>query len=250
LNCSFQHQALLNQNYQLMKPKIKILLVEDDPNLSLVLQDYLEMQGYTVVLCHDGVEGLDAFENEPFDICILDVMMPRKDGFTLAEEIRTADSQIPIVFLTAKAMKEDRISGFKKGCDDYITKPFSSEELNLRLQAILKRCLILREDPLANKPEFITIGSYIFNYKNLQLINGSNTIVLTRKEADLLLFFSEHRNELLPRETILNAVWGNDDYFIGRSMDVFITKLRKYMRDDKSISINNVHGIGFVFEVK
>lgn len=233
-----------------MKHKIKILLVEDDPNLSLVLQDYLEMQGYSIVLCHDGVEGLNAFENEPFDLCILDVMMPRKDGFTLAEEIRTADSHVPIVFLTAKAMKEDRISGFKKGCDDYITKPFSSEELNLRLQAILKRCLIVKEDPLVNKPDRIAIGCYQFNYKNLLLVNGSSSITLTRKEADLLLFFSEHRNELLPRETILNAVWGNDDYFIGRSMDVFITKLRKYLRDDKSISINNVHGIGFVFEVK
>jgi DNA-binding response OmpR family regulator len=233
-----------------MKHKIKILLVEDDPNLSLVLQDYLEMQGYSIVLCHDGVEGLNAFENEPFDLCILDVMMPRKDGFTLAEEIRSADSHVPIVFLTAKAMKEDRISGFKKGCDDYITKPFSSEELNLRLQAILKRCLIVKDDPFVNKPELIAIGCYQFNYKNLLLVNGLISITLTRKEADLLLFFSEHRNELLPRETILNAVWGNDDYFIGRSMDVFITKLRKYLRDDKSISINNVHGIGFVFEVK
>lgn len=233
-----------------MKHKIKILLVEDDPNLSLVLQDYLEMQGYSIVLCHDGVEGLNAFENEPFDLCILDVMMPRKDGFTLAEEIRSADSHVPIVFLTAKAMKEDRIAGFKKGCDDYITKPFSSEELNLRLQAILKRCLIVKDDPYINKPELIPIGNYQFNYKNLLLVNASISITLTRKEADLLLFFSEHRNELLPRETILNAVWGNDDYFIGRSMDVFITKLRKYLRDDKSISINNVHGIGFVFEVK
>jgi DNA-binding response OmpR family regulator len=233
-----------------MKNKIKILLVEDDPNLSLVLQDYLEMQGYQVVLCHDGVEGLDAFENEPFDLCILDVMMPRKDGFTLAEDIRAVDTVIPVIFLTAKAMKEDRINGFKKGCDDYITKPFSSEELNLRIQAILKRCHLLREDSSLTKPEVIEIGKYLFNYKNLQLSIESTAIMLTRKEADLLQYFSDHRNELLPREAILNAVWGDDDYFIGRSMDVFITKLRKYLRDDKTISINNVHGIGFVFDVK
>lgn len=223
-------------------------MVEDDPNLSMVLFDYLEMQGYKITLCKDGQEGIDAFHLGKFDLCILDIMMPVKDGFTMAEEIRAVDKDTPIIFLTAKSLKEDRIKGFKAGCDDYITKPFSTEELSLRVQAILKRCLT--QNGISNQQEVYVLGKYKFDTANMILKIGDNEKTLTRKENALLKLLCEHQNKLLTREVALKRVWGDDDYFIGRSMDVFIAKLRKYLKEDPSILITNVHGTGFKFEVK
>jgi DNA-binding response OmpR family regulator len=231
-----------------MKPKI--LLVEDDPNLSMVLQDYLEMMNYDIMLCRNGKEGLAAFQNDVFNLCILDIMMPMMDGFTLAEEIRKIDDNTPLVFLTAKALKDDRLKGFRLGCDDYIVKPFSTEELSLRIQAILKRCMnqaAMKEK--AEEPVY-EIGKFMFDHKNMILRNGNSEKVLTRKENALLKLLYENRNQLLTREIALKSVWGDDDYFIGRSMDVFIAKLRKHLREDPSISITNVHGTGFKLEIK
>jgi two-component system, OmpR family, response regulator len=228
--------------------KPRILLVEDDPNLSLVLQDYLEMMNYDITLCRNGKEGLQVFRTSQFHLCILDIMMPVMDGFTLAEEIKKINEAIPIVFLTAKSLKEDRIRGFHLGCDDYIMKPFSTEELSLRIQAILKRCMaqasVKEEEPIYQ------IGRYIFDHKNMILRLDEEERVLTRKENALLKLLYENRNHLLTREIALKSVWGNDDYFIGRSMDVFIAKLRKYLKDDPSIYITNVHGTGFKLEMK
>jgi DNA-binding response OmpR family regulator len=230
--------------------KARILLVEDDPNLSMVLQDYLEMLGYNTLLTKNGEEGLAAFKKENFDMCILDVMMPKMDGFTLAEKIRKTDQAIPIIFLTAKSLKEDRIKGFQTGCDDYITKPFSTEELSLRIEAILRRC-----DP-GNSPlnsesatEF-SLGAYHFDAANMVLRLDGSSRTLTRKETALLSILAKNINQLVPREDILTEVWGNDDYFLGRSMDVFIAKLRKYLKGDPGISITNVHGAGFKLETK
>jgi len=228
----------------------KILLVEDDPNLSLVLQDYLEMMNYDVTLCRDGMEGFIAFKNGQFNLCILDIMMPVMDGFTLAEEIKKIDEKTPVVFLTAKSMKEDRITGFKLGCDDYIMKPFSTEELSLRIQAILKRCMNQMEVPGKESDPFYIIGKFVFDHKNMILRIGETEKVLTRKENALLKLLCDNKNQLLTREVALKSVWGNDDYFIGRSMDVFIAKLRKLLKDDPSISITNVHGTGFKLEIK
>lgn len=233
------------------KKRAKILLVEDDPNLSLVLQDYLEMLDYEIVLCKDGEEGSKTFGKDLFTMCILDIMMPRKDGFTLAEEIRQIDKTVPIIFLTAKSLKDDRIKGFRVGCDDYITKPFSTEELSLRIEAILKRCEAQQEFMrFSGQPRIYNIGRYEFDSENMILKIGDDEKTLTRKENALLKLLCEHENKLLTRETALKSVWGDDDYFIGRSMDVFIAKLRKYLKDDPSINIRNVHGTGFKLEIK
>ena len=230
--------------------KPKILLVEDDPNLSLVLQDYLEMLNYDITLRSNGREGLEAFHTGKFNLCILDIMMPVMDGFTLAEEIKKTDETIPIVFLTAKSLKEDRIKGFRMGCDDYIMKPFSTEELSLRIQAILKRCMTQANNALKEEEPVYQIGKYMFDHKNMILRFENSEKVMTRKENALLKLLYENRNKLLTREIALISVWGSDDYFIGRSMDVFITKLRKYLQDDPSINITNVHGTGFKLEIK
>ncbi len=233
----------------MQKYKAKILLVEDDPNLSLVLVDYLEMLTYETVLCRDGIHGLNTFKSTHFDLCVLDVMLPKKDGFSLAEDIRIINEFIPIVFLTAKSLSEDRIRGFKAGCDDYITKPFSTEELSLRIDAILKRCMVKDRLFIHEKQEVYHIGKFEFDYSNMSLTINKIAHNLTRKEADLLKLLCESRNVILKRETALKAIWGDDDYFIGRSMDVFITKLRKYLKDDPRISITNIHGTGFKLEV-
>jgi DNA-binding response OmpR family regulator len=230
--------------------RAKILLVEDDPNLSMVLQDYLEMLDYTIILCKDGSEGAEAFLNDSFNLCILDIMMPNMDGFQLAEEIRKVDKDIPIIFLTAKTLKEDRIKGFRTGCDDYITKPFSTEELSLRIEAILKRCAMQQHLQDTTDTSIYRIGKYIFDAENMVLQTDEGEKTLTRKENALLKLLCEHQNSLLTRETALKSIWGNDDYFIGRSMDVFIAKLRKYLKDDPSISITNVHGTGFKLETR
>lgn len=229
-----------------MEQKAKILLVEDDPNLSDVLTDFLEMLGYRVVLAVDGSKGLDEFNNEKFDLLLLDVMLPVMDGFSLATEIRKTDANIPIIFLTARGQMEDRINGFRLGCDDYIAKPFSSEELSLRIEAILRRCR------LESRPavESFLLGQFVFDPANFELRKKDKRINLTPKEAALLRVLCEHKNMLLTREKALKEVWGDDDYFIGRSMDVFITKLRKYLKDDPDVAIVNVHGTGFRMEVK
>lgn len=241
---------LLNLARMTTQMKPKILLVEDDPNLSLVLQDYLEMLNFDITLCRDGNEGLNAFLKGQFNLCVLDIMMPVMDGFTLAEEIRKRDDMVPIVFLTAKAMKEDRIKGFRLGCDDYIMKPFSTEELSLRIQAILKRCTNQNVMWNGKEPAQYQIGKYVFDYKNMLLRLDGQERILTRKENSLLKLLFENKNQLLTREHALKSVWGDDDYFIGRSMDVFIAKLRKYLKDDPAISITNVHGTGFKLEIQ
>jgi len=233
--------------------KAKILLVEDDINLGDVLRDYLELQEYEVTRAMDGVEGLDAFKQNSFDLLILDVMLPRKDGFTLAAEIREINKQIPVIFLTARGQMEDRVTGFKTGCDDYISKPFVSEELELRIGAILRRC---RQGETNGLPEdnfsqgIYTLGKYTFDSSNHELRLENKRISLTTKEVELLRVLYSHKNQLITREKTLKTVWGSDNYFIGRSMDVFITKLRKYLKDDPDISIVNVHGTGFRLEVK
>ncbi|MDT8309161.1 MAG: response regulator transcription factor [Bacteroidales bacterium] len=229
-----------------MSKKAHILLVEDDKNLSAVLKDYLEILNYSVSSCSDGKSGLMAFSSGTFDLCILDIMMPEKDGFTLASEIRREDPLVPIIFLTAKSLKEDRIKGFKAGCDDYISKPFSTEELSLRIEAILKRCRA-RDEKNTTGEKFV-IGGFVFDHANMVLSYKNENQNLTRKEADLLRVLALNKNRLVTREAALKMVWGTDDYFIGRSMDVFITKLRKYLKKDSSIAIVNVHGIGFRLE--
>jgi DNA-binding response OmpR family regulator len=231
------------------KNSVRILFVEDDPNLSMVLKDYLEMIGYLVDHGSDGEEGLQLFEKNNYDIVILDIMMPKKDGFTLSREIRQINSSIPLVFLTAKNLKEDKIMGFREGCDDYITKPFSTEELNLRIKAILRRCYSPSKT-IKPKIEVFKIGKFDFDITNLLLTIGDVEKRLTRKEAALLKLLCENKNEILPREVALETVWGENDYFIGRSMDVFIAKLRKYLKLDSNVKIANIHGIGFKLEVE
>lgn len=183
-------------------------------------------------------------------MCILDVMMPKKDGFSLAEEIRRTNTQVPIIFLTAKSLKEDRIKGFQSGADDYITKPFSTEELSLRIKAILKRTQVDLLDQIEQNEDIYQLGKYVFDNKNMLLKIGKVEKSLTKKEASLLKLLCLHKNRLLPRDVALTTIWGDNDYFIGRSMDVFIAKLRKYLKDDPDIAITNVHGTGFRLEIK
>ncbi|QHT67133.1 response regulator transcription factor [Rhodocytophaga rosea] len=228
--------------------KAKILLVEDDASLGFVIKDNLEINGFHVTLCGDGEAAWQTFRQAAFDLCILDVMLPKRDGFTLAQYIRQYNTLVPIIFLTAKSMKEDKIAGFKTGGDDYITKPFSIEELLLRIEVFLKRSqyTVSQAIPI---PVF-SIGKYTFDYKNLLLSYGTEKRYLTQKEADILQLFCLNPDVTLKREDILNKVWGDDDYFMGRSLDVFITKLRKYLKADSNIEIVNLHGVGFKLEVK
>lgn len=231
----------------------RILLVEDDQNFGDVLRSYLEMHGYDVRLATDGLQGAELFKKGKYDLCILDVMMPKKDGFTLGREIREKDTEMPIIFLTAKTMKDDVLTGFKIGADDYITKPFNSEELLYRIQAILKR-----SQPKADGRDDIKefhIGKYHFNYP-LRILSfntggaGEEKFKLSPKEAQLLRMFALNMNDILPRSAALMEIWGQDDYFTARSMDVFVTKLRKYLRLDANIEIVNIHGNGFQLLVK
>lgn len=222
--------------------KSKILLCEDDANLGMVLKNYLELNDYDVTLERDGRLGLAAFQREKFDICLLDVMMPNMDGFTLAEEIRDVDPDIPLFFLSAKTMKDDIIQGYKLGADDYITKPFDSEVLLLKIKAILKRN---EEENKQNDNIEFDLGKYHFNPKLRELKHDDVTQTLSPKENELLKMLAEHKNDLLPRERALKKIWGSDTYFNGRSMDVYIAKLRKYLKDDSNIEIVNIHGNGF-----
>lgn len=222
--------------------KSKVLLVEDDSNFGNVLKNYLELNDFDVVLERDGRLGLAAFQREKFDICLLDVMMPHVDGFTLAEEIRDIDPDVPLFFLSAKTMKDDIITGYKLGADDYITKPFDSEVLLLKIKAILKRNEETKNE--AENKEF-DLGIYHFNPKLRELIVNGKTQTLSPKENELLRMLCEYKNDLLPRETALKRIWGSDTYFNGRSMDVYIAKLRKYLKEDAKVEIVNIHGNGF-----
>ncbi|MEO6190724.1 MAG: response regulator transcription factor [Saprospiraceae bacterium] len=232
----------------------KILLVEDDRNFGDVLRSYLEMHNYDVDLAVDGIDGFEQFRRGTYDLCILDVMMPRKDGFALAKDIRSKNTEIPIIFLTAKTLKEDVVEGFKIGADDYVTKPFNSEELLYRVQAILKRAKRLQ--PEADPPvEDYEVGKYLFNFPLRVLYLKENDqitekVKLSPKEAMLLRLFCEHRNKVLTRTEALTKIWGEDNYFTARSMDVFITKIRKYLADDSNIEISNIHGNGFRMIIK
>ncbi|MEE8576575.1 MAG: response regulator transcription factor [candidate division Zixibacteria bacterium] len=224
-------------------PAQRILLLEDDPNLGLIVQEHLQMAGYDVTLAVDGVNGLEEFKKGEFDLCLVDVMMPRKDGFAFAREVRQLDGKIPLIFLTAKSMKEDKIEGFKVGCDDYITKPFSVEELLLRVQALLRRSGS-SGGKLKSQDQF-EIGDYHFDHTRQILSIGESKQRLTPKEADLLRLLCLHMNETLERDVALREIWSDESYFTGRSMDVFISKLRKYFRDDESVQILGIHGKGF-----
>lgn len=223
--------------------KIKVLLAEDDPNLGMLLREYLNAKGYETQLAENGKIAYETFMQGGFDICILDVMMPIKDGFTVAEEIRQTDKKVPIIFLTAKSMKDDKLKGFTVGADDYLTKPFSMDELLMRIQAILRRTI--PEVGKAKKKDNIKVGEFIFDYDKQVLKLGDNEQRLTTKEANLLLMFCENRYDVLDRNYALNKVWGDDNYYNSRSMDVYIAKLRKYLSLDPEVELVNVHGKGF-----
>lgn len=226
--------------------KPRILYVEDDEALSYVTRDNLEMNGFDITWCPDGLEGWKAFHKAEFDLCLLDVMLPKSDGFDLARKIRRVNEDIPIIFLTARTMKEDRIEGLKLGADDYITKPFSIEELQLKIRVFLQR------PKKVVKSEHITVfelGSFSFDLENQLLIRGKSEQKLTLREAELLAFMVRNKNRTLEREDILDAVWKNSDFFISRSLDVFVSRLRKYLKADPTVNIENVHGIGFKLKV-
>ena len=224
--------------------KAKILVAEDDANLGTILTEYLDAKGYEATLAKDGVEGWKKFSNGTYDCCILDVMMPEKDGFTLGKEIRAANESVPIIFLTAKSMKEDTLAGFKSGGDDYITKPFSMEELLLRLKAILRRTKGEQKEIQKTVFEF---GKFTFDFKNQVLKTVDSEQHLTSKENALMKMLAQHENQLRDRSQALLAIWGDDSYFNSRSMDVYIAKIRKYLKADESVKIINEHGKGFRF---
>lgn len=218
-----------------------ILYVEDDESLGFVTRDNLEQQGYIITHCIDGKTALEKVKKGEFDLAVLDVMLPEVDGFTLAEEIRKFDNHTPIIFLTAKSLKEDKLHGLKLGGDDYITKPFSIEELILKIKIFLRR----RNISDAPQSDNFKLGAYEFDYPNLELKHPQSTRTLTQREADLLKFLLENKNQVIKRSDILERIWGEDDYFLGRSLDVFISRLRKYIRSDERIKIENIHGVGF-----
>jgi two-component system response regulator VicR len=223
--------------------KKRILYVEDDPNLAFATKDNLEEYDYEVVHATDGVEALEFFGKEHFDICVLDIMLPKMDGFSLAEKIRSSDSQVPILFLTARSLQEDKIKGLKLGADDYVTKPFSIEELKLRIDVFLRRSK--SDKPETSKTDSAKIGKYAFDFQKLTLAINGSTQNLTFREAEVLKYLAERPDLVIRRDELLKAIWGDDDYFMGRSLDVFISRLRKYLSGDPDIRIDNVHGVGF-----
>ena len=229
-----------------MNPKAKVLLAEDDLSLGYVIKDNLSDAGYDVVLCPDGQAAIEKFNKDSFDICLLDVMMPHHDGFAVAKKIRQQSDLVPILFLTARSLHEDRIRGFETGADDYITKPFSMQELLMRMEVFLRRTKKMHSDDALS----FQIGPFLFLFTDLKLSIGGKDFNLTQKEADLLKFLCEHPLRILKREEVLLHVWGKDDYFLGRSMDVFITKLRKYFKADPTINIETIHGVGFRFNAE
>lgn len=236
-------EARLKYIYLSIMASFKILLVEDDPNLGQILNEYLILKGYETKLCRDGDEGVKAFKREAFDLCLFDVMLPKKDGFSMAKEIRRDDKVTPIIFLTAKSMKEDTIEGFKIGGDDYITKPFSMEELLLRIQAILRRTA--EKNPQISDQRTFKFGTFRFDFDKqiLSWEGGENR--LTSKESELLRLLCLHENQPLDRSTALKIIWRDDSYFNARSMDVYIAKLRKMLKADESVQIITIHGSGF-----
>ena len=224
----------------------RILLAEDDPNLGMLLKDYLQLKGkFEVVLCHDGEEASSTFTREHFDICIFDVMMPKKDGFTLGKEVRHINPNIPIIFATAKVMIEDKVEAYNLGGDDYITKPFRIEELLLRINALLKRVSEPGKTAALELPSKFEIGNYKFDYTAQLITNGDAQQKVSTKEAELLRLLCLKKNEVLTREEALLSIWHYDNYFNGRSMDVFLSKLRKYLKEDPRVEIINVHGKGY-----
>jgi DNA-binding response OmpR family regulator len=221
--------------------KVRVLLAEDDKNLGTILKAYLEAKGYPTTLCVNGQEAFDVYNKEAFDFCIIDIMMPIKDGFALTKEIRKTNKNIPVIFLTAKSMQEDKLKGFELGADDYITKPFSMEELLVRMKAILRR---VKKDDFKKKGIFI-LGQFTFDYNRQILTLKKVEQKLTSKESELLKMLCENANEVLDRSIALNKIWFDDSYFNARSMDVYITKLRKYLKGDPNVELMNVHGVGF-----
>lgn len=231
-----------------MKKPVKVFMVEDDRNFGSVMKSYLEIHDFEVVWVDDGKKAFQEFMAEPFDICILDVMLPHVDGFTIASDIRKINSDIPIIFLTAKTLKADVLHGFKVGADDYVTKPFDSEVLLCKINAIIKRHNTQKNEEESRTDDF-SIGLYHFNFPNRIIVKNGKTQKLSPKEAELLRLLCRNLNNILPREVALKTIWGEDNYFTTRSMDVFITKLRKYLKDDPNIEIINLHGSGFRLEV-
>jgi len=221
----------------------RILLAEDDTDLGNILSQYLGMQGFEVKLARDGEEAWESFQDEPADICVLDGMMPKMDGYEVAVKIKNRNPDVPFLFLTAKSLKEDRIKGLKIGADDYICKPFDVDELVLRINNILRRSSVTIE-------ENTQIGQYEFSFEELALTGPEDTHKLTMKEGMLLRYFLEHQNKLVKREDILVELWGENDYFLGRSMDVFVSRLRKYLQEEKSVAIDTVRGTGYIFRIK
>ena len=224
-----------------MDEKLRILLCEDEESLGMLLREYLQMKGYDVELCLDGEAGYREFTKSRFDMCLLDVMMPKMDGYALASEIRLVNQDVPIIFLTAKNLKEDVLAGFKIGADDYLTKPFSMDELVYRMEAILRRIKGKNQKPQTQ----YQLGMFNFDTQRQTLTSSETTIKLTTKECELLSLLCQRQNEVLEREVALKTIWVNDDYFSARSMDVYITKLRKLLKADPRIEINNVHGKGY-----
>lgn len=226
--------------------KYRILLAEDDLNLGFLLVEYLDSEGFDVKLYKDGEMAFNAFKSNDFDLCLLDVMLPRMDGFSLAASIRARSRDIPLLFISAKALKEDKLKAYGLGADDYITKPFDEEELVWKLKAVVRR---LNNGESHNDGPLLNIGSYVFDYKNQCLKLGSEIKRITVKEAEVLRYLCNHKNKVIKREEMLVSIWGKNDYFLGRSLDVFITKIRKYLKEDPGIRVENVFGVGFEFHV-
>lgn len=228
------------------KGKLKILLAEDDLNLGILLVDYLETEGFDVRLCKNGDFALKIFHEHTFDLCLLDVMMPLMDGFSLAKAIKLKDKKIPIIFITAKSLKEDKLKGYGLGADDYITKPFDEEELLWKIKAVIRR---MPEKKGESTADVISIGNYSFDFNNQSLTINGKTKRITERESDILNYLYTHRNKIIKRENLLKDLWGENDYFLGRSLDVFITKIRKYLKEDPRLTIENVFGVGFIFSI-
>jgi len=226
---------------------IKIIVVEDDVNLGLLLVDFLEASGFEPILYRDGLSGLKGFKEQKFDFCILDLMLPGIDGFSLAERIKAINSEIPVIILSARSLKEDKIKGFRLGIDDYITKPFDEEELLYRIKAILNR---IRQDILPENNDLRQIGKFAFDQKNQMLIDGKNSRRLTLKESMILGSLIKSRNNLVKREEIMTEIWGNSDYYTGRSLDVFVSKIRSYLKNDPDVNIVTIPTVGYILEIK
>ncbi len=229
-----------------MQTKATILFAEDDASLAFMVKDTLEEEGYKVVHCADGQTAIDSFDKSKFDLCLLDIMMPNKDGYTVAKKIRQQTDVLPIIFLSTKSQEEDRLKGYDTGADDYLAKPFSIPELLKKVDVFLRRTKKMHAE---NAEEFM-IGDMIFSPTNLKISTPAETFSITQKEADLLRFLYEHRNNVVKREEVLLNVWGKDDFFLGRSMDVYMTKLRKYLKNDPHTVLETIHGIGFRFTVQ